>query len=203
MLWGITIRFQKLFLSWRQVAHVLLTRPPLRISVNQNSPFDLHVLSVPPAFVLSQDQTLYKSCISRIMRFFEILFNNACVITAFFSLCLTFPVKEFQGSLLIFSIVQFSRCCRRYFRLIHYITFSSFCQVFSEDFFKKLFFCDRHSEKRLNYYITTCPVCQELFSNFFQNFSDCDCRLWDSLFIISLPDGFVKSFSKLFSEKLL
>ena len=27
------------------------------------SPFDLHVLSVPPAFVLSQDQTLYFSCI--------------------------------------------------------------------------------------------------------------------------------------------
>ena len=24
-------------------------------------PFDLHVLSTPPAFVLSQDQTLYKS----------------------------------------------------------------------------------------------------------------------------------------------
>ena len=44
----------------RQVTHALLTRPPLR----RDSlgflapPFDLHVLSTPPAFILSQDQTL-------------------------------------------------------------------------------------------------------------------------------------------------
>ena len=73
---------------------MLLTRPPLRILIkNQNSPFDLHVLSVPPAFVLSQDQTLYYSCISRIFRFVEINpVHNACVITScvlFFSLYLT------------------------------------------------------------------------------------------------------------------
>ena len=46
--------------SIRQVIHALLTRPPLK----QESlgfilfPFDLHVLSTPPAFILSQDQTL-------------------------------------------------------------------------------------------------------------------------------------------------
>ena len=39
-----------------QVAHALLTRSPLRVIAN--SPFDLHVLGTPPAFVLSQDQTL-------------------------------------------------------------------------------------------------------------------------------------------------
>ena len=38
----------------RQVTHVLLTRPPLGI----NTSLDLHVLGTPPAFVLSQDQTL-------------------------------------------------------------------------------------------------------------------------------------------------
>ena len=44
----------------RQVTHALLTRPPLK----QKSlgfilfPFDLHVLGTPPAFILSQDQTL-------------------------------------------------------------------------------------------------------------------------------------------------
>ena len=43
---------------------MLLTRPPLRIQVIcpkasvPRSPFDLHVLGAPPAFVLSQDQTL-------------------------------------------------------------------------------------------------------------------------------------------------
>jgi hypothetical protein len=35
-------------------SHALLTRPPLA----PKSPFDLHVLSIPPAFILSQDQTL-------------------------------------------------------------------------------------------------------------------------------------------------
>ena len=43
-----------------QVLHALLTRPPLTyISLGFNiSPFDLHVLSTPPAFILSQDRTL-------------------------------------------------------------------------------------------------------------------------------------------------
>ncbi len=37
---------------------MLRTRPPLgRIPLRACSPFDLHVLSTPPAFVLSQDQT--------------------------------------------------------------------------------------------------------------------------------------------------
>ena len=58
MLWGITIRFQKLSPSQGQVAHVLLTRPPLIMRASSQSPLDLHVLGVPPAFVLSQDQTL-------------------------------------------------------------------------------------------------------------------------------------------------
>ena len=123
MLWGITIRFQKLSLSQRQVAHVLLTRPPLRILIkNQNSPFDLHVLSVPPAFVLSQDQTLYYSCISIALpnALKSILLHNACVITFrvyFFSVC-TWLLVSFKSSfkgisrVVTFScIVRFSRCC--------------------------------------------------------------------------------------------
>ncbi len=64
---GISPGFPGLSQSYRQVAHVLLTRPPL---VPQASPpkricllpaLDLHVLGTPPAFVLSQDQTLQKS----------------------------------------------------------------------------------------------------------------------------------------------
>ena len=44
----------------RQVTHALLTRPPLNFtSLGFNKvPFDLHVLGTPPAFILSQDQTL-------------------------------------------------------------------------------------------------------------------------------------------------
>ena len=50
----------------------------------KHSPFDLHVLGVPPAFVLSQDQTLYKVVYHKYFVLVKsILFNNACVITAF------------------------------------------------------------------------------------------------------------------------
>ena len=58
---GISSRFQLLSPCMRQVTHALLTRPPLSHSSfrgNQSASFDLHVLSTPPAFILSQDQTL-------------------------------------------------------------------------------------------------------------------------------------------------
>ena len=46
--------------SARQVIHALLTRPPLSYESLGFivTPFDLHVLGTPPAFILSQDQTL-------------------------------------------------------------------------------------------------------------------------------------------------
>ena len=50
----------------RQVTHALLTRPPLsHSSVRKlhSASFDLHVLSTPPAFILSQDQTLILKCL--------------------------------------------------------------------------------------------------------------------------------------------
>ena len=53
---GISSCFQLLFQSQGQVAHVLRTRSPVTLA----GPLDLHVLSTPPAFVLSQDQTLHK-----------------------------------------------------------------------------------------------------------------------------------------------
>jgi hypothetical protein len=37
---------------------VLLTRSPLTPGIATRSPYDLHVLGTPPAFTLSQDQTL-------------------------------------------------------------------------------------------------------------------------------------------------
>ena len=61
---GISTCFQVLSPCLGQVAHALLTRPPLEYIPSRPkpfrniSPFDLHVLSTPPAFVLSQDQTL-------------------------------------------------------------------------------------------------------------------------------------------------
>ena len=56
---GISPGFPSLSPSRRQISHVLLTRPPLG-SVRRPSSYDLHVLGTPPAFVLSQDQTLHR-----------------------------------------------------------------------------------------------------------------------------------------------
>ena len=58
MLCGISSRFQLLSPTERQVPHALLTRSPLSRKPKLSAPFDLHVLGTPPAFVLSQDQTL-------------------------------------------------------------------------------------------------------------------------------------------------
>ena len=52
--------FPGLSQSKGQITHVLLTRSPLEYPASRAFPFDLHVLSTPPAFVLSQDQTLHK-----------------------------------------------------------------------------------------------------------------------------------------------
>ena len=53
---GISRCFHLLSPCLGQIAHALLTRPPLKHP--KVSPLDLHVLGTPPAFVLSQDQTL-------------------------------------------------------------------------------------------------------------------------------------------------
>jgi hypothetical protein len=56
---GINPGFPGLFPTEGQVAYALLTRSPLSTKPKPSFPFDLHVLSTPPAFVLSQDQTLH------------------------------------------------------------------------------------------------------------------------------------------------
>jgi hypothetical protein len=57
---GSNLAVATLFRSLRYVTYLLLTLPPLTIlSIAQlDNPFDLHVLATPPAFILSQDQTL-------------------------------------------------------------------------------------------------------------------------------------------------
>src|ERR671920_303888 len=57
---GIRHRFRCLSQSEGQITHVLLTRSPLVYPPKEAFPLDLHVLSTPPAFVLSQDQTLHQ-----------------------------------------------------------------------------------------------------------------------------------------------
>src|SRR5687768_3245509 len=55
---GISSPFGLLFPTSGQVTYVLRTHSPLRSNIAITSAFDLHVLSTPPAFILSQDQTL-------------------------------------------------------------------------------------------------------------------------------------------------
>ena len=55
---GISSAFALLSPAGGQVGYVLRTRSPLGYIAA--SPFDLHVLGTPPAFILSQDQTLRK-----------------------------------------------------------------------------------------------------------------------------------------------
>src|SRR4030042_6625788 len=66
--WGISSPFELLSLASGQVTNALLTRSPLRVIANPS--FDLHVLSTPPAFILSQDQTLRKNFLHLSMRVF-------------------------------------------------------------------------------------------------------------------------------------
>ena len=51
-------QFPRAIPNQRARSHALLTRPPLDPKI----PLDLHVLGLPPAFVLSQDQTLKLKC---------------------------------------------------------------------------------------------------------------------------------------------
>ena len=60
---GISTAFAELSQTQGQVTHALLTRAPLYSPKQaRDFSFDLHVLGTPPAFVLSQDQTLHLKC---------------------------------------------------------------------------------------------------------------------------------------------
>ena len=71
-------RFRMLSPSVGQVVYALLTRSPLRFTRASShiSPFDLHVLGTPPAFVLSQDQTLHDSLIAHLFALLPRTFCN-------------------------------------------------------------------------------------------------------------------------------
>ena len=57
--WRVTRRFHRLSASRGWVAYALRTRPPLSPAPKGRIPYDLHVLGLPLAFILSQDQTLH------------------------------------------------------------------------------------------------------------------------------------------------
>ena len=107
---GISSHFWLLSPCTGQVTHALLTRPPLdRISASTNLlSFDLHVLSTPPAFILSQDQTLIKN-LSRVQIWLWSL-SIPFTVLGLYQTCVCYVLfeilyLEFQGC----HVVNFSR----------------------------------------------------------------------------------------------
>ena len=135
------------------------------------------MLSVPPAFVLSQDQTLYKVVYIRAFTLkYLILFNNACVITlCFLKSFLDFPsylIKESQGSLLfLFALFNFQDAVFALSESLIIISLSlCFVKYFFKISFQKFFLSYSTASEQPIYYITFLSVCQVLFSFSFQNF---------------------------------
>ena len=86
----------------RQVTHVLLTRPPL--DYPKIISLDLHVLGTPPAFVLSQDQTLNLKALSQL--FISSFGTNKSSYGSYYSYYLTSTKLDFA---LYFSRYLFSK----------------------------------------------------------------------------------------------
>ena len=59
-------------------SYTLLTRPPLVSTPKGLLPFDLHVLGMPPAFNLSQDQTLQLKAFAHKRAIYEPVYNRYC-----------------------------------------------------------------------------------------------------------------------------
>ena len=126
---GISSRFQLLSPCTRQVTHALLTRPPLSHFLVtpkgswKSASFDLHVLSTPPAFILSQDQTLVKVC------------SDSRITLAILSSFFTVWNLSFDNSLKFFFEFSGMVCCSVFNvlycfkQLVYYIVHVIFCQA--------------------------------------------------------------------------
>ena len=126
----------------RQVTHALLTRPPLsHSSVRKlhSASFDLHVLSTPPAFILSQDQTLILKCLFP-------GFSKPAGLKRKSILYLVFVLLNlFLESFRVGHVVQLSRFSLLFARrsrrqLVYNSTAFFICQQLFQSFSKKFFF---------------------------------------------------------------
>ena len=104
-------------------------------SVSSIGPFDLHVLSTPPAFVLSQDQTLQNNFILKSQ------IGSFKILTCFFDCSKLIDSAEACASTrtFVFGFIQFSRIplCRHSRRLVQYITIPCRSQVPVSIFFNE------------------------------------------------------------------
>ena len=114
-----------------------------------NTPFDLHVLGVPPAFVLSQDQTLH-----RVVSHPVFLRSEICLIANRSQLLLCFIVLS-----------DFSYWFIESTRVPVFLAFS-FLALFSFQDAVFVVFGSCYLVKRLIYYTTFSEVCQAFFQTF-------------------------------------
>ena len=154
----------------RQVTHALLTRPPLShssVRKLQSASFDLHVLGTPPAFILSQDQTLMLKFWFQ-SKFRLANFNRSTVVWLYsqdlhparFRVRLIRICKQLRLRLVSRMFWMFSRTSRLNQKPL-FLEFSGFYILFS--FQGSLL----SLQQQLVYLITTRCVCQQLFL-FFQ-----------------------------------
>ena len=125
---GISTSFEVLSPSEGQVAYALLTRLPLTfpIASYRVRPFDLHVLSTPPAFVLSQDQTLHDRLFVWLDYFLPCSNSLLGIATSHIGLIRSLYCSVFKEPSL-------------FKRLDYLTTFISFCQMFFLKSFSSLF----------------------------------------------------------------
>ena len=138
MLCGITIRFQKLSHSQRQVTHVLLTRPPLRIS-KQASIFSVRLACVKRAASVRPEpgsNSLFKLYIQTLRIFISILAITIRSQLPLWFFCLFWLLKvpiswNLKGFFACSALFNFQDTFEAAFvlQLLYYITFRSFCQV--------------------------------------------------------------------------
>lgn len=150
---GINSSFPELSPSLGQVAYVLRTRSPLshpRIATLLFS-LDLHVLTTPPAFTLSQNQTLRKNLLLKI----PIDCSTFCVVIYFFYISIRWT----------------------FFKVVAKKIFGWFAQSYLVNFKELLFYLPRLSRERpfiKNYLSTSVKRIFCFFESFFKplNFSD-------------------------------
>ena len=134
---------------------MLLTRPPLRLKASFQPPLDLHVLSVPPAFILSQDQTL------NLIRSLLLGFELTGIFCSYHVALLSLPGNSFRNFQLCFSKAFLLRC--------YTVRFSKFLLAFAVSCFATFPVRSANCFPRevLVYIITPFSICQQLFSMFF------------------------------------
>ena len=179
---GISSCFRLLSPTHRQVIHALLTRPPLTKPPKELCPFDLNVLCTPPAFILSQDQTLENFISYTGLPAYDLL-SSYSFLASFTLLSIYNSLTRFALAFLLCTyllLFNFQWPLPPLSRQLDYYTTSLFlCQYLFLNFFA---FFSRFFDSDLELQLLTCPlgqlsyfttslfICQYLFFNFYPFF---------------------------------